>query len=111
MIAARGNRCGHDPRHPILTKGLLRKGPGGLPRILSLAAERAKYGTTTKKMSGSASQSPRRTRSERREACQQVIEDILAHLDLASLCLGIPSVANSFIDVDMDTPGKGRGSW
>ena len=38
-----GNRCGHDPRNPKLTPvNPIRKGKGGLPRILSLAAERAK---------------------------------------------------------------------
>ena len=38
-----GNRCGHDPKNPNLSPvNSIRKGKGGLPRILSLAAERAK---------------------------------------------------------------------
>jgi hypothetical protein len=38
-----GNRCGHDPKRPNLSPAhSIRKGKGGLPRILSLAAERAK---------------------------------------------------------------------
>ena len=33
-----GNRCGHDPRNPRLVPAYpIRKGKGGLPRILSLA--------------------------------------------------------------------------
>ncbi len=40
-----GNRCGHDPKNPALTPAVpIRKGKGGLPRILSLAAERAVTG-------------------------------------------------------------------
>lgn len=110
MIAASGNRCGHDPRHPVLTTGLLRKGPGGLPRILSLAAERAKIWYDYPKKCPVLQTNPhRRTRSERREACQRVIEAIVAHLDLASLCLGIPTVASGFIDMDMDTLAKDAG--
>jgi hypothetical protein len=38
-----GNRCGHDPKRPLLTPANpIRKGKGGLPRILSLAAELTK---------------------------------------------------------------------
>ena len=38
-----GTRCGHDPKRPLLTPANpIRKGKGGLPRILSLAAGRTK---------------------------------------------------------------------
>lgn len=40
-------------------------------------------------------------RSERREACQVVLEVIFRHLDLASMCLGTPTPASGFIDIDM----------
>jgi hypothetical protein len=30
-----------------------------------------------------------------------VLETLLSHLDLASLCLGVPTLANGFIDIDM----------
>lgn len=106
-----GNRCGHNPRRPVLTcHGLLPKGKGGLPRILSLAAERAKAWYDYPQKCPVLQANPhRRTRSERREACQRVIEAILAHLDLASLCLGVPTVASGFIDVDMDTLARDAG--
>lgn len=100
-----GNRCGHDPKNPNLSPAKpIRKGKGGLPRILSLAAERAKaWFYHPKKCPPLQSHPNRRTRSERREACQIVLETILAHLDLASMCLGTPTLSNGFIDIDMRT--------
>lgn len=106
-----GNRCGHDPRHPKLSPARpIRKGKGGLPRILSLAAERAKaWYFHPKKCKLLQSHPHRKTRSERREACQIVIETILSHLDLASLCLGTPTLESGFIDIDMRTIVRDSG--
>ena len=106
-----GNRCGHDPRRPNLSPAKpIRKGKGGLPRILSLAAERAKaWYYHPKKCKLLQSHPHRKTRSERREACQIVIETILSHLDLASLCLGTPTLENGFIDIDMRTIVRDSG--
>lgn len=106
-----GNRCGHDPRLPNLSPAKpIRKGKGGLPRILSLAAERAKvWYYHPKKCKLLQSHPHRKTRSERREACQIVIETILSHLDLASLCLGTPTLENGFIDIDMRTITRDSG--
>lgn len=106
-----GNRCGHDPKHPNLSPAKpIRKGKGGLPRILSLAAERAKaWYFHPKKCKALQSHPNRKTRSERREACQIVIETILSHLDLASLCLGTPTLERGFIDIDMRTIVRDSG--
>lgn len=106
-----GNRCGHDPKNPNLSPAKpIRKGKGGLPRILSLAAERAKaWYFHPKKCKLLQSHPHRKTRSERREACQIVIETILSHLDLASLCLGTPTLENGFIDIDMRTIVRDSG--
>ncbi|MTJ91453.1 MAG: hypothetical protein F8N36_01090 [Desulfovibrio sp.] len=106
-----GNRCGHDPKHPRLSPAKpIRKGKGGLPRILSLAAERAKaWYYHPKKCKLLQSHPHRKTRSERREACQIVIETILSHLDLASLCVGTPTLENGFIDIDMRTIVRDSG--
>ena len=106
-----GNRCGHDPKHPNLSPAKpIRKGKGGLPRILSLAAERAKaWYFHPKKCKLLQSHPHRKTRSERREACQIVIETILSHLDLASLCLGTPTLESGFIDIDMRTIVRDSG--
>lgn len=104
MNATIGNRCGHDPKRPKLSPAQpIRKGKGGLPRILSLAAERAKAWYKHPAKCPPLDTPGRKTRSERREAYQIVIEAILSHLDLASLCLGTPTINNGFVDVDMQT--------
>ena len=81
------------------------------PHILSLAAERAKAWYYHPKKCKLLFQShPRqKIRSERREACQIVIETILSHLDLASLCLGTPTLENGFINIDMRTIVRDAG--
>ena len=106
-----GNRCGHNPKQPNLSPANpIRKGKGGLPRILSLAAERAKaWYFHPKKCKLLQAKPDRQTRSERREACQIVIEAILSHLDLASLCLGTPTLESGFIDIDMRTIVRDSG--
>jgi hypothetical protein len=97
-----GNRCGHDPAHPwLVPEKPIRKGKGGLPRILSLAAERAKAWYRHPQKCSVLNKGTRRTRSERREAYQLIIETVLSFLDLASLCLGTPTLDNGFVDVDM----------
>lgn len=106
-----GNRCGHDPKRPQLTPANpIRKGKGGLPRILSLAAERAReWYTRPGKCSLLFIHSGRKVRSERREACLLVLETLLSHLDLASLCLGTPTLDSGFIDIDMRTIVRDSG--
>jgi hypothetical protein len=82
----------------------------GLPRILSLTAERAKaWYYHSKKCKLLQSHPHRKTCSERREACQIVIETILFHLDLTSLCLGTPTLENGFKDIDMRTIVRDAG--
>jgi len=109
--SSEGNRCGHDPRRPLLTPANpIRKGKGGLPRILSLAAERTKsWYDHPGKCPPLLKSDGRQTRSERREACLLVLETLLSHLDLASLCLGVPTLANGFIDIDMRTIVRDSG--
>jgi hypothetical protein len=104
-VSLAGNRCGHDPRNPRLSPDTpIRKGPGGLPRILSLAAERAKeWFFQPEKCPQLQTSDQRQTRSERREACQIVLEVLLSHLDLASLCVGAPTPNRGFVDIDMKT--------
>jgi len=97
-----GNRCGHDPAQPKLTPARpISKGKGRLPRILSLAAERAKAWYRHPQKCHVLIKGNRQTRSERREAYQIIIETMLSFLDLASLCLGTPTPDNGFVDVDM----------
>jgi hypothetical protein len=97
-----GNRCGHDPAQPRLTPARpISRGKGGLPRILSLAAERAKAWYRHPQKCHVLNKGSRQTRSERREAYQIIIETLLSFLDLASLCLGTPTLDHGFVDVDM----------
>lgn len=99
-----GNRCGHNPHSPRLNAAVpIPKGKGGFPRILSLAAERAKAWYFHPAKCPALHGIGRKIRSERREACQIVLEVILRHLDLASMCLGTPTPASGFIDIDMKT--------
>lgn len=79
----------------------IRKGKGGLPRILSLAAERAKAWYRHPQKCHTLNRGKRQIRSERREAYQVILETMLSFLDLASLCLGTPTLDNGFVDVDM----------
>jgi len=99
-----GNKCSHDARQPRLHPARpIRKGLGGLPRILSLAAERVKAWYRHPEKCHVLNKGNRQTRSERREAYQVIIETMLSFLDLASLCLGTPTLDNGFVDVDMKT--------
>ncbi len=105
-----GNKCGHDAKQPRLYPARpIRKGKGGLPRILSLAAERAKAWYHHPQKCHVLNKGNRRTRSERREAYQIIIETMLSFLDLASLCLGTPTLDNGFVDVDMKTLVEASG--
>ncbi len=105
-----GNRCGHTPHSPRLNAAVpIPKGKGGFPRILSLAAERAKAWYFHPAKCPALHGTGRKIRSERREACQIVLEVIFRHLDLASMCLGTPTPASGFIDIDMRTIVRDSG--
>jgi hypothetical protein len=106
-----GNRCWHDPQNPRLSPPVpIRRGPGGLPRLLSLAAEKAKeWYFAPGKCPPLQTSLTRQTRGERREARQVVLEFLLSRLDLATLCLGVPTLKNGFIDLDMKTIVAGTG--
>ena len=80
-----------------------------MPRILSLAAERAKAWYAHPKKCHVLNKGSRQTRSERREAYQVILETMLSFLDLASLCLGTPTLDNGFVDVDMKTLVEASG--
>lgn len=99
-----GNRCGHNPKHPRLEPLVpIKKGKGGLPRILSLAAEKSKaWYDQPEKCFRLNSKPSRKTRTERREAIVIIIETLLKRLDLTTLRVGLP-VRNKFMDIDMKT--------
>lgn len=109
--AKKGNRCGHNPHKPKLTPAKpIRKGKGAPPRFLSIAAEQVKIWfskpakcpmlTRSERRIG-GDPSPRRVRSERREAWQIILETLFSLVELSSLQLGTPTAALGFVDVDM----------
>ncbi|NEO33468.1 MAG: hypothetical protein F6K36_24200 [Symploca sp. SIO3C6] len=100
-----GNRCGHNPLKPILELlSPIKVGRGGLPRILSLAKERAiKYFNKPGILPtlNASNRSSRQQRSEQREACIRVIEALLKYCDLTSLRVGIPN-GEEFKNITID---------
>lgn len=96
-----GNRCGHNPRRPRLhpAGGTLRE--GGYPHILKRAAEKAVEWYKKPYKCSPLLKDGKPMRSERREACQVILETIFSLMDLASLQLGTPTLDNGFVDVDM----------
>lgn len=91
-----GNFCGHDPSSPALTlPAPARKGKGGIPRVLTLCAERLEnYYHRPRQIIPSldlANGSKRQQRSERRESCIILMKALLKRVDLVSLRVGIPT--------------------
>lgn len=92
-----GNFCGHNPDAPSLDLVRAATAPGKIrPKILSLLQERMRryfHSPGCLPSLRAANQSPkgRQQRSERREACLQLLAAILEFTDLASLRCGIPS--------------------
>lgn len=104
MEKTQGNKCGHDPKAPRLIPVVpIKTGKGGLPRILSLAAEKTKAWYDQPDLFPKLqSRKGRRTRSERREAVIIIIETLLIRLDLATMQIGFPG-PQGFVDIDMRT--------
>jgi len=101
-INAGGNFCGHDPLNPRLELAKpAKQGKGGLPRILTLSMEKLRgFYDNPRQLLPSldlANGSPRRTRSERREADVLVGQALIKRMDLATMQVGVP------------TPGGFRG--
>ena len=101
-----GNFCGHNPLKPLFTLAKpARKGKGGIPRVLTLCAERlTNYYNKPRKIIPSldlANGSQRQQRSERRESCIRLMSALLKRVDLASLRVGIPT-ANGFMSYTVD---------
>ena len=108
-----GNFCGHDPLSPRFTLARPAKtGKGGIPRVLTLCAERLKtYYYSPRKVIPSldlANGSQRQQRSERREACLLSLMALLKYTDLASLRVGIPT-QNGFLSLTVDYLAKQTG--
>ena len=110
MVGRCGNRCDHDPTRPILLgiNDPFPKGKGGFPLLLHKAIERTQTYFDRPGLLPSlnlANGSPRQQRSERREACIQVLSSILYRLNITTLCVGIPTTSG-FVNLSVATLGK-----
>ena len=110
MAGTCGNRCGHDPARPILLgiNNPFPKGKGGFPLLLHKAIERLQTYFDRPGLLPSlnlANGSARQQRSERREACIQVLSSLLYRLNLTTLCVGIPT-ASGFVNLSVAVLGK-----
>lgn len=110
MAGKCGNRCGHDPAHPTLMgiNNPFPKGKGGFPLLLHKAIERLQTYFDRPGLLPSlnlANGSSRQQRSERREACIQVLSSVLYRLNITTLCVGIPT-PRGFVNLSVATLGK-----
>ena len=95
-LAITGNRCGHDPAAPRWFEPPPQH--AARPKILLQLQERVRTYFDDPKVLPSlnaANGSPRQQRSERREACLDLLGALVHYLDLATLRVGIPQADGS----------------
>jgi len=91
VVTGTGNRCGHDPAAPRWFEPPPQH--AARPKILLQLQERVRAYFDDPKVLPSlnaANGSPRQQRSERREACLDLLGALVHYLDLATLRVGIP---------------------
>ena len=108
-----GNFCGHDPRNPHLELVKpVKKGPGGLPRILTLCMEKLRgfYDAPRKTLPSLdlANGSSRQMRSERRESSVLVGQALISRMDLETMKVGTPT-PSGFLNYTLAAIAKDTG--
>jgi hypothetical protein len=96
VVTGAGNRCGHDPAAPRWFEPPPQH--AARPKILLQLQERVRAYFDDPKVLPSlnaANGSPRQQRSERREACLDLLGALVHYLDLATLRVGIPQADGS----------------
>ncbi|MCB1794083.1 MAG: replication protein RepA [Candidatus Competibacteraceae bacterium] len=96
VVTVAGNRCGHDPATPRWFEPPPQH--AARPKILLQLQERVRAYFDDPKVLPSlnaANGSPRQQRSERREACLDLLGALVHYLDLATLRVGIPQTDGS----------------
>ena len=96
VVTGTGNRCGHDPAAPRWFEPPPQH--AARPKILLQLQERVRAYFDDPKVLPSlnaANGSPRQQRSERREACLDLLGALVHYLDLATLQVGIPQADGS----------------
>ena len=103
MIGA-GNRCGHDPENPRWFSPPARhaKRPGVLRKLIERI--RGYYAAPAKILPAlnAVNASDRQQRSERREACLDLLGSLLHYTDLVTLRVGIPQPDGSVKGLTME---------
>jgi hypothetical protein len=106
-----GNGCGHDPEQPRYFKPP--DNHAGRPKILQriIGAIRTYYARPAETLPGlnACNESDRQQRSERREACIQILGAILHYTDLVTLRVGIPQADGSMVGLTMPALAKLSG--
>lgn len=101
-MSGAGNRCGHDPAQPRWFLPPPRH--QDRPRILLKLAEQVRryyHAPVTLPSLNLANGSERQQRSERREACVNLLACLLHYTDLVTLRVGIPQADGSFRGLTM----------
>jgi len=96
VVTGAGNRCGHDPAAPRWFAPPPQH--AARPKILLQLQERVRAyfdDPTVLPSLNAANGSPRQQRSERREACLDLLGALVHYLDLATLRVGIPQADGS----------------
>ena len=117
-----GNRCGHDPANPrwfeppaehgerpsIITRWIERAkdfyhDPGKIPSLAGALLGRKRAADPA------GDHKPRQMRSERREACCDLLGSIAHYCDLPSLCLSVPQPDASLLPLKFETIAERAG--
>jgi len=104
-----GNRCGHVPLSPTLDISRpIPIGPGGYPRILAVAAERAEGFYAEPKVLPAIAVNPSSSqkRSERKEGVIRLLKAILKFLDLVSLTIAVRDAETGLRNITIPTLAK-----
>ena len=113
VVTGTGNRCGHDPTAPRWFEPPPQH--ANRPKILRQLQERVRAYFDDPKVLPSlnaANGSPRQQRSERREACLDLLGALVHYLDLATLRVGIPQADSTILGLSLaflaEKAGLGR---
>lgn len=99
-----GNRCGHDPANPRWFKPPEKHAdrPGVLRKLIERIREYYSAPAKTLPALNAVNESDRQQRSERREACVDLLACLLHYTDLVTLRVGIPQADGTFQGLTME---------
>jgi hypothetical protein len=99
-----GNRCGHDPAKPRWFEPPKKHAdrPGVLRKLIERIREYYPAPAKTLPALNAVNGSDRQQRSERREACVDLLGCLLHYTDLVTLRVGIPQADGSFQGLTME---------